>query len=605
MFHQFKIIIAMFMLILASMAFSQNFDLKIQVDRNGNPDPGGKPFEQYFHSSDYSESTISIGGRKHIFKSQLNCKGIHKNYIDAINWEIEKTLRCAVFKLAQIKTSARTTSGMQSISTFLEYYPENSKCVAAIFYLWTKTAGVNFSSFYNFHKILSKLGNDGKKYAKNLQPNANGLTLISQEIPPFEVLAAGDFRLDNDYVREDYRWRPDTQIKIIQILEQESPPKIVKKLLADNIINSNNFPLLLLLLETYPEWQPEVTEFLKKQYVSGNLFDKDRIVAASINNREMSNWLKPHMPAFIEGISRQSIRPRTAAAYVLISGESDLIRIAYKTSSALDFFYEYAHATGKYNDACNMIEKLEICGAPDGKIYAMLRDKSNLTMENRLKLLKIFFGVIDSSYANRNYFRETLLHPDNLPALLLLTNDSKYAPFAWLVISTFPVTKMPPNVAAQYFARCKQNLKSSNTKIRNETIWSLRFFTPDVQRPEAVKLLFAMLLSSNPAVAAAANESLIAMGPACMPELLEIIGGSEQYFAMRACELIGNMGLYGQEATPELMKLLNSSSDWMLKTMIIKALALIKGTEAVPEIEKYVSANQPILATTAKQALVS
>ena len=197
-----------------------------------------------------------------------------------------------------------------------------------------------------------------------------------------------------------------------------------------------------------------------------------------------------------------------------------------------------------------------------------------------------------------------LLHPDNFSALLALTKDQKYAGNAWMVIKAFPVREVPAADSEQYFAQCELELQSPDVNVRKEAIRNLRFFAINAQRSQAVKLLFNLLMSNNRSMALAAKDSLTAMGPACLPELLEVISGSEPYFAVRACELIGAMGLYGQKAVPELIKILNASPDWILKTMIIKALALIKGTDAIPDIEKYVSAKQPMLAATAAQALV-
>ncbi|MHB9138948.1 MAG: HEAT repeat domain-containing protein, partial [Victivallaceae bacterium] len=416
-------------------------------------------------------------------------------------------------------------------------------------------------------------------------------------------------------------------------------------------------------LEMCDEWPPEAVDFLKKQYANPDpkysSSIRDIIVAASIKNHEMINWLKPYMAEF--AAARTEIRKGTrinpdgnyeefsepcgkmsskvGAAYMLIAGESDPVKIARTYVFYRDgFIYEYAYATGKYNDACRLIEKISsgFSWRPQERSWraphTMLYDKSDLNAKNRIMLLKMFLlgscivKIPDTVYSSSDkkvqfvkiqdtsaedeqmmkiFLRECrLLHQDNLPALMELTKDARYAPAAWLAVKAFPVKKMPPEVVEQYFTHCKQELKSSDPKIRNEAIRCLRFFTPDEQRPEAVKLLFAMLLSSDPAVVSAANDSLAAMGPACMPELLETIGGNNPYFAVCACGFIGAMGLYGQEATPELTKLLNSSSDWMLKTMIIKALTLIKGTEAIPEIEKYASDKQTTLAQTATQALV-
>ena len=95
------------------MAFAQGFNLKIYVDRSGNPDPGGKPFEQYFNCYPMSDSVvISICGGKYIFNYLLTPDNIRKNRLDVINWEIEKTMRREIFKLSQIKPST-TPNGME------------------------------------------------------------------------------------------------------------------------------------------------------------------------------------------------------------------------------------------------------------------------------------------------------------------------------------------------------------------------------------------------------------------------------------------------------------------------------------------------------------
>ena len=662
MFHSLKNACIVGLLLLHGMAFAQQFNLQILVDRNGNPSPNGNPFNQYFYSYSVPEDIIvSIGGRRYLFQSSINCDGIRRNHLDVILWEIEKEMRCDAFKLNQIKNNLSLyDTSSNKITSFLQVFPGNSECLAPIFYLWQQTAGRNISVSDNFQAILATMGTSGKKYAASLEENNSRYGMMRPPVLNKELLSNytnQPFEVLIDNIRRKNcsgsTFRPNNvaheQVNILQMLDQKPPTEIVKYLLANNIIKAQNLSWLALFLEMCDEWPPEAVEFLKKQYASPDpkysSSVRDIIVAASIKNNEMINWLKPYMDEFANQRKKTKQEPaegaaelqfhnkktlsmdsRVGAAYMLITGKSDPIKIAQDYISYYSgFIYEYAHATGKYNEACDLIRSdpsIQGWGDSSGDNrmpYTMLYDRSNLTTENRIMLLKQFLRCTALRFSapgsggqnieipdfNRNLSKELrLLHPDNLPALMELTKDAQYVPAAWLAIKAFPVKKMPPEVVAQYFANCKQDLKSSDPKVRNEAIRCLRFFTPDAQRPETVKMLFAMLLSSDQAVASAADGSLAAMGPACMPELLEIIGGNDPYFAVRACEFIGAMGLYGQEATPELIKLLNASSDWMLKTMIIKALALIKGTEAIPEIEKYVSDKQTTLAQTATQALV-
>ena len=667
MFHPVKNIIAVLLLILSCAAFTQDFALRLYIDKNGKPDPGGRLFGQYFSRYPVSgETVINIGGSRNLYHCEWNCENIRKYHLDAINWEIEKAMRGEVFKLFQVNGPASCNSSSSMMIDFLQIFPDGSECIAPVFYLWQQVAGKNFSMQYNYPEILAKLGNAGKKYAKALEENNSqqrfkiSTTVSNKDLfsrytnQPFETLA--------EYIRNrndsDSTVRPGRmdyeQVNIIQMLDQKSPPEIVKYLLGNNIINSKNLNWLVFFLKMCSEWPPEATEFLKKQYAAPakNIMSvQDNIIMASVRNPEMISWLKPYMAEFAGARKKKVIKnfrgseeeyaearkkefsgisTRLGAAYMLIAGESDPVKVVNNyVSDPTDLVYEYAYATGKYNEACGLIEKIDqsvgyrhlMTGENIKKDYAMLYDKSDLTKENRIKLLKQLLGAsivqfrfydYDVVYnlgmqdpSAREFLQRTMpLHPDNLPALLALTKDKEFAANAWLAIKMFPVEEMPPDVAEQCFVRCKQELNASDTYTRKAAVRSLRLFTADAQRPQTVKLLLNLLLSSDPSMVFAANDSLTAMGPACLPELMEAIGGNEPYFAVRACELIGGMGLYGQKAAPGLLKLLNVTQDWMLKTMIIKALALIKGTEAIPEIEKYVSAGQPMLAATAAQALV-
>ncbi len=660
MFYWIKNSVSMLLLLLSCAAFAQDFALRIYIDKNGNPDSGGRLFGQYFSRYPWSgETVINIGGRRNLYHCEWNCENIRKYHLDAINWEIEKTMRCDIFKIYQVTGLPSYGSDSSMMIDFLQIFPDGSECIAPVFYLWQQVAGKNFSMQYNYPAILAKLGSAGRKYAKIIEENNSQQRFqTSRPVSNKELFSRytnQPFKTLSEYIRNrndsDSTASPGRmdyeQVNIIQMLDQKSPPEIVKYLLNNNIINAKNLNWLAFFLEMCPEWPPEAVEFLKKQYVAGDPKSsqeiREKIVVASFKNPEMAHWLKPYMAEFAdprknpnikpngeklkdgESISFNGMNPRLAAAYMLIAGESDPVKIVRNyVSDSTGFIYEYAYATGKYNDACSLIDKIQAgwWSTRPGimRDYAMLYDKSDLTTENRIKLLKQLLSAsivqfrfydYDAVYnlgmqdpSAREFLQRTMpLHPDNLPALLALTKDKDFAANAWLAIKMFPAEEMPPEVAAQCFAHCKQALNASDAYTRKAATRSLRIFTADAQRPQAVKLLLNLLLSSDPSIVFAANDSLTAMGPACMSELLEAIGGSEPYFAARACELIGGMGLYGQKAAPGLLKQLKSNPDWMIKTMIIKTLALIKGADAIPEIEKYVSAEQPMLAATATQAL--
>lgn len=644
MFKPFKNIITATLLLFSMLAFAFDFDLKIPVDDDGNPAPDGIPFYQCFHRFSHSVSSvvISIDGYKHTFGRNPSCKGISKNHPDVINWEMEKTFRCVVFKLSQVKDIPDSNSLSKGIFDFLQFFPEGCESVAPAFYLWQYNAAVSgISTNYNFWLTLDKMGSAGKKYAKileddGLRPRFAGAVpesdlLGSYGKPSFEKLIS-NIRNVNFGVSSRMSYQPEfdyyEQVRIMQMLKHKSPLEIVKYLLDNNIIKPENFSRLTPFLGMCPELPPEAVEFLKKQYLdddqkSGHII-RDEIVVASLRNKEMARWLKPYMAEFI---ANRKVCSKAAVAYMLISGKSDPMEIVRDcVYDPNDFIYEYAHATGNYEEAYSLIEKIKPYrrsgwGTSTDNIpldYAMLYDKSDLSLEHRMTLLrqrldpnvikllpKMPDGSVVPSELKRFLLQEALLlHPDNLPALLALMKEAQYASNAWTIIKAFSAVKMPTAVAEQYFALCMQESKSQDVNVRKDAIWSMRFFTADEQRSRAVKLLLELLLSNNRSIALTAATAITAMGPACIPELLETVGGSEPYLAVRACELIGGMGLYGQKATPELIKQLNASSDWMLKTVIIKTLALIKGSEAIPEIEKYVSAKQPMLAETAKQALI-
>lgn len=544
--------VSMLLLFLSWAAAAQEFSLKTYVDRCGNPDPCGIPFQQYFSSGAlHDDIIISIGGRKSYFRYNLYFEGIRRNRLDVVNWETEKGL-----------------SGIQ-----LNYAVDNS------------------------------------------------LEALSRNIRNIN-----DCGSTSDPGSEEFE-----QSLITRLLELKTPAEIVKYLLKNNIITAKNSGWLIIFLRMCPEWPPEAAEFLKKLYTSADAnvhAVRDRIVRASVKNPAMAEWLKPRMAEFAAARKRQlsGMSAGTAAAYMAISGDSDPVSVVsnYLTDPS-GFIYEYAYATGKYNDACALIDKIQTGWSTRPGImrdYAMLYDQSDLTRQNRIMLLKRFLcrGNIKVSFINEYVFMQTievpnpaskdflkearLLHPDNLPALLEITRDKDYAANAWLALKTFPASAMPPDVAAQCFASCEQDLRSSDADIRKTAIFNMRYFNTDALRPKAVKLLFSLQLSNDPSEVFMANDSFAALGPACLPELLAAVSGSDPYFAVRACELIGNMGLYGQKAAPELLKQLGVTRDWMLKTMIIKALMLIKAVDAIPEIQKFTSAEQPMLASTATQALV-
>lgn len=552
MFYWIKNSVSMLLLIFSCAAVAQEFSLKIYVDRCGNPDPYGKPFQQYFSSGAlHDDIIISIGGRKCYFRYELYFEGIRRRRLDVVNWETEKGL-----------------SGIQ-----LNFAVDNS----------------------------------------------------------LEALA-GNIRNINDCGSTSDPGTADFEQSIItRLLELKTPPEIVKYLLGKNIITAKNSGWLILFLQMCPEWPPEAAEFLKKLYTSSDTnvhAVRDRIVRVSVKNPAMAEWLKPRMAEFAATRKRQlsGMSACTAAAYMAISGDSDPVSVVSNyVTDPTGFIYEYAYATGKYNDACSLIDKIQAGWSTRPGImrdYAMLYDQSDLSRQNRIMLLKRFLcrGNIQISFRNDYALMQTievtdpatkdflkkarLLHPDNLPALMEITRDKDYAANAWLALKTFPASAMPPDVAAQCFVRCEQDLRSSDADIRKTAIWNMRLFNTDALRPKAVKLLFSLQLSNDPSEVFMANDSFAALGPACLSELLAAVSGSDPYFAVRACELIGNMGLYGQKAAPELLKQLNVTQDWMLKSMIIKALMLIKAVDAIPEIQKFTDAGQPMLASTATQALV-
>ena len=642
MFSLTKYTIPATLLIFSLAASAFDFDLKIPVNRNGDPDPGGIPFEQYFVRFASDNAVVCIDRHKYIFWRNLSCNGIRKNHSDAINWEIEKTLRCYMFKLNQIKTVSRGYIANNTMFDFLQFSPGTCDDIAPALYLWLQTDGRGLSSTYNLWEIMDKAGNTGKKYAKRLEedglrprfapPAPSSDILGNYANLPFEKLVSKIGRTNPGInINIVMAYQPEIehygQAKIMQMLELKTPPEIVKYLLANNMIRTESFNWLVSFLGMCQELPPEAVEFLKKQYLDSDpkykQMIRDKIVVASFRNPEMSRWLKPYMAEFI---ANGKVSSRAAVAYMLITGESDPVRIVSNyVYDPNNFIYEYALATGKYSEAFSLIEKIKpyrpgwSTGIDDiPSDYAMLYDKCDLTLENRIALLKQLLGpelvslmpkmpdgsVLRSELKRFMSQEALLLHPDNFSALLALTKDQKYAGNAWMVIKAFPVREVPAADSEQYFAQCELELQSPDVNVRKEAIRNLRFFAINAQRSQAVKLLFNLLMSNNRSMALAAKDSLTAMGPACLPELLEVISGSEPYFAVRACELIGAMGLYGQKAVPELIKILNASPDWILKTMIIKALALIKGTDAIPDIEKYVSAKQPMLAATAAQALV-
>lgn len=665
MLYRLAIFATVIFLAATGLVTAQQFDLSIPVDKNGEPNPVGVPFKQYFNTMPkvFENTVIEINGHNYLYKTAFpGFAGIQKHNLPVILWEIEKKFKCETFRLNKLQNINPPRSSLKSdILEFIQTNPADCKNLASSFYLWQLYGSGQAIRDYDLPLILEKLGEDGKRYAIYANESRRGMrpmspvtakTVEKNQKTTFEELANYIRKGSAGYQPEKHDFE---QVKIMQMLEQKSPTDIVKYLLANNIIKRDNFYWLVIFLKMCPEWPPEAVEFMKKNFQTYKNDDyfACQMVYISAKNPEMVNWLKPFMKEFAKskGVKSDDVTkdgnreviqlsfngtmsPGTAAAYAFISGETDLTGVAKNYCSDRRFFvYEYAAITGKYNEACQLMEKIDQVPITQDfqtnentKViinqipFEALYDKSDLTKANRIMILKNIFdysgitvvvdNVVTSFDTNKNSEElERLtnirrLHQDNLPALLELAQIPKYSAAAWQAISIFPIKAFTTEQAAKYFTYCKLNSRATDGKVALVAIQRMRNFINDEQRGEAVKSLFELLLSEDLSRSRVAEDSIRAMGNACLPELLQYVGGKEPYYAVRACQFIADMGLYGNSASAELGKYLNSNPDWSVKTAIIKALAQINGTATIPEIEKCLTAKQPALAETARQALL-
>ncbi len=123
----------------------------------------------------------------------------------------------------------------------------------------------------------------------------------------------------------------------------------------------------------------------------------------------------------------------------------------------------------------------------------------------------------------------------------------------------------------KYFA----GLLNENQKVRIDSVLKLRSIPSGNRNKIIISNILSAYINPDMKVIEAADEVLAFRFSHDIAPLIDIAGGDDPFNAAKACELLGELGLFASTAVPSLKKIALTHREWSVRTAAILALSEI------------------------------
>lgn len=565
---------------------------EMTLNENCKLDRFGKKMGIWITSyNDSARESVVFNNRKIPAESRTAADIFVENSHDLLAWKFEKKIKGEL-----LDTSSTPFLYPSNFAHYFKKYKLKKETLDLICYI---AMNPKDPEIYSIEEISLVLLNNG----------LYGCELFYKIDPKSKRLAQGAF-LFSKYREMLSSEHKDVPIELINELPNISSPCDVEfllkikdnpeyycdKLLDGKLINDKTFkPFLFFLskMNFIPErYFPVLKERFTENIKTKKNHDENMIILELLYEKNKGEAIK-FLPDIVDCTAAF---PRYSEAFLLyymkISGASDTFaavfqgKINWKSINLSNILLTYEKLNGDLNNAISLIKEIRenfktMSWNMNYHFERLLQTYNSLNDENRMVLFKTMPSFMVD--VNLNFDKK------NLPALRKMLSGSNYTKAYDILLSSFEIDDLPPEVMSKYKAeldRWMKKLEDDNPETRRSGISYIMNKNKPINREAFIKIS-RVLNDPDDDVVRYAAAIIERNAPRYFPETLELLKSDDPFVVSSVCKIIGNMSLFGATAVPALENLLKNNPEWTVKVAALEALGNIGSKSSIALIETF------------------